>query len=260
MIRTRRPTAGARRGGLSTVSSRWYYSNYLKSLGAIALWPMNELSGTTMIDASGNSYNGAYRDVSMLNQSVFLNNSPVPLWTPGNSDRANMYSAGLAAAMTYTKGSIVLWAKVRASSVWTDGTARTLLDFRSSVAGSIVRLARNATNNRLVATIRLGGVSKTPFFDTDANRNNWFQIVITWADSANGDAAKLYYNSVQQSTTQTGFGAATGSLAAQYATFGSVDNNTPAEFWDGYLGYGALFNRVLTQGDIDAMYANRFLA
>jgi hypothetical protein len=236
------------------------FVDYINNLNPLAIWPMNETSGVSMIDHSGHNLTGTYRDTSMLNKSTFLNNSIVPQWIPANSDYVNMYSTSLSNNFTYTKGTVLLWCKVRASSVWTDATNRTLLDFRTSVSGNIIRFARNATNNRLVATIRIGGVSKTPFFDTPASRNDWFMLAITWSDSANGDSGKIYYNGVQQSTTQTGFGVAgTGVVNSRYANFGSVDNTTPTEFWDGYLGYGALFNKVLTTNQIAGVYAKRFL-
>lgn len=243
------------------------YLDYIKHTAKsnlITVWPMNESIGSVITDYSGNGRHGVYRDDDMINLSRFVNDSKTPQWIPANSDTANMYSTSLRDALLYTKGSFNIWCKVRASSVWSDATNRTLFDFRTSVAGNIVRLQHpGANNNRLVATIRIGGVSKTPFFDTPSQtRNDWFMFTLTWSDSANGDSAKIYYNAAQQSTTQTGFGAAsTPVLSSQYASIGNVDNNTPSEFWDGYFAYASFWsNHILTQTEITGLFSNRFLA
>lgn len=230
----------------------------------IGLWPMNETSGTTVFDRSTQGNNGAYRDVSMVNKSTFANNQPCPQWTPANSDYANMYTNALRDDWLWTKGSLAIWMKVRASSVWSDGATRNMYDFRTATTGNIVSCNHPAANNnRMVWTIRIGGVSRTPLFDTPAGtRNDWILNVVTWADSANGDQAKVYYNDAQVSSTQTGFGAAgAGTLSSQYAIVGAVDNSTPAQFWDGYLAYLAVWaGYELTAADVANLYNSRFLA
>lgn len=78
------------------------------ALGPIAYWPLDETSGTTATDISGNGRNGTYVNSPTLGGSFppFV----APTFTSAGAAYVNIYSAGLAGAFNGDEGSIIgLW-------------------------------------------------------------------------------------------------------------------------------------------------------
>src|SRR5262245_55585830 len=90
----------------------------------VALWALNEASGTTARDSSGNGYNAAYVNGPTLGQTGIGDGGVCPLFVPGSNTYVNPFSSGFAAAFNGQEGTFAIWCRVRAASVWTDGASR----------------------------------------------------------------------------------------------------------------------------------------
>ena len=85
------------------------YAADVLATSPIAYWKLNEGSGSTVEDSSGNGYDGSYTGVTWDGET-FLGDA-VPYFD-GANDYANVYSAGLQSAVDFEEGCILAWCKV----------------------------------------------------------------------------------------------------------------------------------------------------
>lgn len=222
------------------------YTNKIIALGPIGYWTQADLSGTTSVDSSGNSFNGTYTNVTLA-QAGIGDGRTSALYVPGSNSKDNIYGAGLAAAFNGGIGTAMVWAKVSAAGVWTDGALRVCNVFFVNSSNRLY-LRKPTASNTLTWLYTAGGTTKT-FDQGSTSPLGWFHMAITWADAANGDSVKFYYNGAQISTTQTGNGTFTGALNSSFVLVGAGDTS-PANIWDGYLAHAAVFTRVLSGAEI----------
>ena len=229
-----------------SLASDMAYTNKVIALSPIAYWPMAETSGLTMLDASGNGRNGAYKGAGepLLGQTGIGDGRTAPLFD-GTNDFANAFSASLQGAFNGAAGTIAQWVKVSAAGVWSDGTTRRSLQFQVD-ALNLVRFGRGTVNNQFTVAYTAAGVTKS-ITVTTAAPTGWVHFAITW--SAAADEVKVYMNGVQQGATQTILGIWLGSLAATLTTIGA-NGTGGTNPWSGYVAHAAVWDSALSAAQI----------
>lgn len=214
----------------------------------IAYWPLDEPSGTTIIDRSGAGRNGAYTATTL--GVAGIGDSRTAARMDGSTSFGNLFSASLAAAFNGAEGTMAVWIKMSAAGVWTDGAAREIL-YLTADTNNRVLFVKAASNNEVDwfyiagATSKAGGV-------TSFSPTGYFHLALTWSKA--GDAAKFYLNGAQSGATATGLGTFAGSLAATTTLLGAI-SNTPTQVHSGDLAHVAIWTTPLSAAQIAKLYA-----
>ena len=123
----------------------------------VALWPLNETSGSTAYDVSGNGRNGAYTGVTLADAAGPKGGS-APLFD-GANDYVNLYSTSLRDAFNGAEGSFLLWYKLYNSGVWTDGAGRYFYNFAAD-GSNYIRLSKTSATGQVDVRYNAGGTLK----------------------------------------------------------------------------------------------------
>ena len=217
------------------------------STNLVAYWQLNESSGATAADSSGNGYDAAYHNVT-LDQEGIGDGSGAPLFD-GSTSYINAYSAGLAGAFNGAAGSLMIWFKASAG-VWVDDTSRCLVNFIVDSYNHVSILKSNNTN-RLYASYCAGAVTEQIDVQFDEDDTDWHFAVITWDSGA--DEVKFFLDAAQWGDTQTGLGVWEGTPAAQGCAIGSSIGVLAFAVWDGSLAHAALWDVALSAAEIDSL-------
>ena len=219
----------------------------------IGYWPLNETSGTVADDKSSTGADGTYSGGYTLNQTGIGDGYPSVLFD-GSTDRIDLDVVTLDTPFDGAIGTMLVYLKVRASSVWTDGVAR--IPFELGVnANNRVFISKDGTNNNLLLSYRAGGTIENVLsaFSSTA----WFVAVVTWSKAA--EEMKAYVNGVQVGSTQTALGTFTGTLADGFTAIGNFTASGGANFWDGYIAHAAVWKTRLSDAEIAALAPASFL-
>lgn len=221
------------------------YIDKVKSIfdtSLIAYWPLNEASGTTAYDVSGNGLHGTYTGVD-LGQAGIGDGETSPYFD-GANDYVNVYSAGLASAFNGDEGTVLIWYKVTDADVWTDGIDRYLL-YIATDGLSIIRLTKRVDANQLLFTYRAGGTFEYGII-TGQSSTGWIHMAMTW--DAVADEVKYYIDGSLEET-DTGLGTWAGNIISTFCHIGAGNEGTAGNT-DGYLAHCAIGNTALTPAQI----------
>jgi hypothetical protein len=219
-----------------------YYQKILSIQRAnlIGFWRLNETSGATAVDISGQGNNGTYTGVDLANAA-----GPDGVLIPyfdGAADYVNLFSAALAADVSKAAGTIALWVKPVNGSYWAAvGTGWMIeLDFLNN--SNTIYIGKVAANV-IRAVYQQGATSKV--VDLAPSGAGLVHLGMTWDTVA--DAMKGYRSGAQVGVTQTGLVQPTGSLTT--ATLGAR-NITPTSPFNGWEGLVALWKTALTPAEM----------
>jgi hypothetical protein len=191
---------------------------------------LNEGSGLVLLDSGPSGYAGSAVGITWdAGQSPPMSGSVPNL--DGANDYLNLYSVQYAADFDFDEGFVILWLKVNAGSVWTDGASRTLLSIRRDSSNRII-ITKSSANNRVDFTRVANGTTHT-ITVTDFNQTGWISIALRWTVS--GNALMAYRSGVQIGATQTGLVAAVGSGLDSTRTLIGASITTPTTVWNGYF-------------------------
>lgn len=167
----------------------------------------------------------------------------------GTNDFVNTYSTDLNSAFNPSEGTLVAWAKVTGSGVWTDGINRRILRLTYADSNNMIDFYRNG-NNIIAAEYIAGGTTNN--INISTSTTNWFQIALTWSKS-NGQV-KAYLNGNQSGSTLTGLGTWVGNIVNSNSVIGAT--NTSALLpWSGQINDVRLYNRALSASEISNLYS-----
>jgi len=220
----------------------WAYASKIIGYSPIAYWPLWEAGGSTAEDQSGNSYNGTYHDVALAN-AVGPDGDDVPYFD-GSDDVVDIYSAGLNTAFDGAEGTIIGWAKVNATTRWTDGADRMCIQLWSDSA-NFLRASKEYRANRFYFHYVAGGTVENITI-TSFSPTTWFHWAMTWSKTAN--EVKAYLSGAQAGSTQTTLGtwATPGDLDSDATVIGARAIATPINEWWGWLAHIAVFDSALS--------------
>jgi hypothetical protein len=244
LLRTSQGMAIGSRGGAQS------YVRQLRQIfgsGLIALWPMDERSGSVAYDRSGNGRNGAHTGVT-LDYAAGIRGSRA-IYYDGANDYTNVYSASLAAAFNGNEGTLMTWARVANAAVWTDGTVRVIARCCATVANNDYWIGRSTVNNELTCNAFIGGASKERRISS-LESTGWMNIALTW--SKTDDAVTAYLDGVARSSIGE-LGTFVGGLDSTRTIIGA-GATTPNNQWPGLIGPTLLCNYAATPAQIAAAY------
>lgn len=159
----------------------------------VGLWRMNESTGTTVIDSSGNGFDGAYAGVTLAGTTGPDGEAAALL--DGVNDYASLHGAGLIAALgTFTDFTLMMWLRVPDGSYWTDGDARYIALLWGGDANNYMAFYKTTNDNELrFFYLADGGV----FFDVTipVDLTGWFCVAVKLG--ADGLGLKAFLNGVQ---------------------------------------------------------------
>jgi hypothetical protein len=168
---------------VNTDENNGTYLQRLLALSPIALWPINETSGTTAINYSNIAgLDGTHENNFTLNNREFPTGDAATFYsttaTDGNTD---IYSAVLNSVFNKDRGTVLIWIYIPTSSIWTDANTYYFL----KIGGSTNEIEINkdgATANAL----RFGRQDDSRSLDLDASMDStddvgrWIEVVATW--------------------------------------------------------------------------------
>lgn len=221
------------------------YVDRILGLGPIAYWTLGEASGSTMVDIKG-GFNGTYGAAVSLGYDG-IGGTKCAYFNGTSSAFGQVTGAALtnlAAAFNKDEFTVMCWAKVASSGVWTDSTQRRIMygGFSVDENNNHFYLRKNTTANQ-VRCGRAGNAAHRSIDYTTSAPTGWFHIALRASVAEN--VLKLYFNGTEVGTPATGIVAISGSLAKWH-----VAMTDSAFIWSGYLAHLVVFARVLTPAEI----------
>jgi len=214
----------------------------------IGFWRLAERSGTTAVNYEGTAARDGTYSGPTLAAALFLDGQPTPQFDAVN-DVVDLYSASLSGAFDGGEGTVLIWAKVRAASVWSDASNRYPFFYQVD-ANNRVYLQKSSVTDRLDFYYVAGGV--TEFRPVSGHSPvGWSCYAISWSKTA--DEVKCYIDGVQQGATMTGLGTWAGSLDSDKCNIGAIGAASPSGVYDGYLANHALWDAPLTSAQIEVI-------
>jgi len=159
----------------------------------------------------------------------------------GTNDLGNIYSPELNSVLNQSEGSLVAWAKVSGSGIWTDGTTHYIAFLQADSSNRLI-LLKSSTNNTISFNYTSGGTTSQVTSTSIGGSTSWFQLVITWSKA--DDQVKAFINGAQVGSTQTGLGTWVGNLTSTSVTLGA-NSSSGTNPWSGMINDVRLYSRVL---------------
>lgn len=244
------PVPGATRTDYSLDGgSTWITSNYAEEVTAkhpAVYWRLDETSGTSAADASGNSRNGTYSGSYSLNQTAALEatstNPGKSIYTPGNGG-ASLAAAGLPTITTYL--SAEAW--IKPDDVTGTKTILSRLNFDQAASTTHWSWSLHLNGSKLETTIySTTGVTTTLQASPSLTDATWYHVAMTY----DGETLKLYINGILYAAQP---------LALILATAASADfkvglNSDSTKSFKGYIDEAAFYDYPMSNHQVMAHY------
>jgi hypothetical protein len=207
--------------------------------GLVGYWPLDDASGSSAADQSGNGHNGT------------LNNGPI--WTTGKLGAALSFNGSnttvdinQSVLNTSNSFSVAAWVQLSDVSSWhtavsQDGTNVSGFYLQLTSSGQFAFSLVNVDSTSSTTTRALSKFNPVV--------NTWYHLVGTYDASAK--QSSLYVNGVLQSTVSVPAAwNATGETVIGRAKWGGG----PVDFWPGKIDDVRLYNRAVTASDVTSLY------
>lgn len=228
------------------------YAEILRdTYGASEIYPLTDIASGTAIPAFVNSaHNGTLTGWDLQNGAGPVTGESSPYFD-GTNDYGTIIN--LAADFNGAKGSAFIFGRLTAAGDWSDGVLRELFNHKVN-NNNWIRIYKHGTLG-LYVYAAIGGVAKQVNLGIPAATTDWFMAGVSWQDSANGDAVKGILNGAQVGSTQTAFGAWSGTPVID--ALGSAAGTSASAPFKGWLAYHTLkFGSVWTPANFLEMYTN----
>lgn len=203
----------------------------------IAYWPINENSGTTFYDRSGNGRNGTIvGSPSLVSQGVARNKTGIFLGGDGSGDWLNAYSTSFRGAWNGNEFTIDFWVRVDVvggEDPWTCAHEHNFFRFDVGDGQNLVdcRISREgvAADYLLFANRKGGNVAKKNTVSDirtvlgSANIYLPFHFAMVCSDS--GDYQRFYLMGEKQGSDLTGIGTWSGNIHTNRCLIGAALSN-----------------------------------
>lgn len=170
----------------------------IKPKNLLGYYPLDEISGSTAYDRSGNGYNFTYAGVT-LGDAESIHGKPCPYFDGTSSDYVEGTSSGILADINTTLGSMHGWMKVYNSGVWSDEVTRylTQIEHDGDNRIHIIKRGGGASFYNKIQLLYEGQTDNSyNSYDTTALNNNldWIHCAVTWDET--GDEVNMYVNGI----------------------------------------------------------------
>lgn len=239
--------------GTIEISNARYRRKILDLFGAsvIAYLPLGEAYAPTVRDISGNSRNGTTGGSTGPTLGVTgIGDGFTALSFPGSNACVDWYSAGLAGAFNGAEGTLIVWAKVSAAGVWSDGTGRYIARL-SADANNDIRIMRSQSNNNMVLIQHIAGGTSRPMYVGSNAYTNWLMFGVSWSVAAGEVFA--WVNGCKFGPSLGAPGTWTGSLASTLTLLGA-SSTAAGDVYSGSEAHALLLNRPATEAEMLRFY------
>ena len=211
--------------------------------GPVGWWKLDEGSGTTTADSSGNAHNGTLTNSPTWTtgrvgpSALTFNGTTAQVGVSGSAPLANLYTAGF---------TVSAWIKPAGAG---GGNAGRIVDKDNNSAGWFFAMS-GATQIRLTSDQDPSGVTSMTSTATIA-LNTWQHVAATW-DGHSGGQMHVYINGVQADSATTAGGAGTeADDSATPLTIGDRPLNDRG--FNGSIDEVRIYNRILSAAEIQAL-------
>jgi len=226
------------------------YAEKVIGYGPIAYWPLWELSGTVAQCLINPAQNGTYSsNVATWPVGAGIGDGYTSPQFDGANDYVNVRTATLEGLLNAggAECSAMIWAKMSAVGVWTDGAFHGCFRFRDTAADYFYAQKTNVNNQFEMAWAGGGTIENN--IEAGMVTVGWEHIVITRSQAA--DQVNYYRNGALLATDVTiGVWASAGVWENQVIGAVTTLPNAP---WSGALAHCALWLRPLSLPEIQAL-------
>jgi hypothetical protein len=235
-------------------------TNYIEKVlntqksGLVGYWPLNEESGTTAYDLSGNGYNATSKGLLRgWNDRRMLAPDGGKCAQFDGTNSAIDFNASSSTDAT-AEGSLSIWVATP-ENILSGTTAAYIVKFAAD-ANNLMDLTFDTTAYRFTAdnTGQSTSVTSTGLvYNENANAISpqWHHFVVTWSET--NDALNFYVDSIAQ-TAGSSLGGWSGSMDTDLMCLGSSAYATPANQFTGWMAHFAMWTPILTQAEVDDLY------
>lgn len=200
------------------------------------------VGSSVAIDDSGLGFDGAYTAVTLGQPGIGDGRT---CQSYDGSTSKNTLPAGFRSAFSGAAGSYLVFAAVSAAGVWTDGTARYIVEVNVDNSNR-VSILRSTTNNTMTLAYRGGNVLKQ-VSPGSLNSTGFIHYGLTWDTAA--DQVKAFLNGAQSGATVTGLTPYAGTTAVSLI---GAQTATPISVWSGTIAHMLVLNRAATPSEVAA--------
>jgi len=225
------------------------YSNTVLADAPVAYYRLDESSGTTATDSSGNGNNATYSGSGITYSQVgaLSGDSDTAVLLDGANGKISCPSG--ASVVGYSQITLEAWVKLSSNSfshlatIWATGTTPT-----NSGDGIKFWVGQNGTNGGFAVGLSGSKWAQATFSQT-FTAGTWYHVVGTW----DGTTIQLYVNGVTNGTN----GIVTGNTIDSTGHNPEIgqDPQSGVDYFPGDLDEPALYSKALSGGRINAHYA-----
>jgi len=223
------------------------YDQKVLATGPIAYWPQSETAGVTAHCLVNPLQDGTYTGVTLADDLTGPFGTPAPFYD-GANDYLNVLTATLGTAFNKDEHTISMWAKMANAGVWTDGLRRVFMSIIGANAGNATLMRKDVANTQFLWYAAWQGSllnhTRNPIAET-----GWMYITITRSVIAN--SMQAYYQGAVEGAPVAAIAANVAPLTVAMIGASTIVPSDPAHAW---IGPVAIWNRVLPQGTITALY------
>lgn len=214
----------------------------------LAVYMGNEATGSTMLDGSGNGFNGTYSGTTPISTSLF----GAARRCDAVNDGALWFGAGIDAAWNWAAYTLLLpWARINSAGVWSDATTRYGVRVVNGALSAIGQIVKHTTANQLQFQVTAGGVNAQNVVDLGGTLDP-FSAALTFSDandrmrsySARKGVAPALVSQVAQANSPSG------ALDTTRCIVGALSTAAYANGWDGDLWPVVLIKREATLAEL----------
>jgi prepilin-type N-terminal cleavage/methylation domain-containing protein len=223
-------------GGTPTLSALYNPS------GLVGYWPMDEGSGSTTIDQSGNGANGTWSGAPIGNNGTYYAGGKVGTYAAdldGSSDQISVTSS-TALQGAANGGTISAWVNEASSSP----ALGAIFDYGGTGGSNgLVLWGTTTGSNKAELQYGYGGSNTATIFSGTLSINTWYFITATWGSIG----GRLYVNGMLQGSV-----ASSSEVTALSPMYIGSQNST--RYLAGAIDDLRTYNRILSPAEIMALY------
>lgn len=230
------------------------YATRVAAQSPLRYFKIDEGSGTVLTDSSANAQNGVTQGLTWTGEAP-PQGGQAPFWD-GTNDYGNPYNANLGTNFNPNEFTILIWVKVDASGVWTDGVSRYLMRLARNAGTNDIQINKSTANNTIVFT-RIANSAQKQIIVGSQSDTGWVCYGLSCSIAGGGllsaGDVRAYKNRVQIGSTQTGAVNMTNSGLSTTQTTIGASVTTPANVWHGYEAHVQIYNSPMTSDILELM-------
>lgn len=208
----------------------------------VAHWKLDEPSGTSAADSSGNGYTGTYTNSPTLNVAGAFGTSKAVTFASASSQYGDVPHN---AAFSTASWTIACWIK---PTTWTSGAGLDTLLSKSSSSFPFAPWELRKTTSATTVEINIGaGGSSATAVGSSLTAGTWAHVAATW----DGTTLRIYNNGSQTATST----ATSGSAFTNSANISIGRSTQFGRYFNGTIDDVRIYSRALSAADVAALYA-----